>query len=363
MTCAFVGSTGRYLARILPRTRREVAYWKRRAENIPDASLRDAALDSLADKRFAIDGAALFATIPGRHDDALVRLLVAYQILCDYLDTITEWPARDQVERGRRLHQALVEAVDKDASISEHYPDRASIDDGGYVRALVVACRIACTSLPAYSRAQPNLVRDTARVQVQALNHLDDSTQRPRALQRWARTEFPNEERLRWFEISGAAASSLHIHAYFALAADHRTTAVDIKDAARVYFPWVCAAATMLDSLVDRDEDIDGGHHSYVGYYQDDFEMINRLELLTTQAASGVWGLRHPGRHAIIVAGMAAMYLSHLGDEADIDRRTVRALLNAAGPPAGVILPVMRGWRTLRAVRTRRAFKPGSRST
>lgn len=348
---AFVASSARYVWRILPISRQEVSAWTRRAARIPDPALRHAALASLTDKRFAVDGAALFATIPATRDPSLVRLLVAYQVLCDFLDTITEWPDADQVGRGRRLHRALAEAVDVDAQLTDCCD---GADDGGYVRALVEACRRECAALPGYRIARPELVQNAARVEVQALNHLDDAVTRPAALAAWVDEHFPDRRDLLWFELTGAAASSLHIHALFAAAADPGVGAREIHAVADAYFPWVCASATMLDSLVDRHDDVVAGQHSYVAYYRDDATMMRRLDILTGEAAERASALRHAHRHGIIVAGMAAMYLSQLSESAGVPRQAARRLLRSAGGSALAMLLVVRVWSAIRRARSRR---------
>lgn len=342
-----------YLRFVLPRVNWEIARWQARAVAIPDARLRAAALEGLSKKRFQVDGAGLLAALAPGRNHRLVRLLVAYQVLCDYLDTITEWPVPGQVESGRRLHRALAEALDTGATVSDHYARHPHKDDGGYVRALVGTCRSMCASLPSYARVRPQVVAAAARVAVQALNHDGDPARRTGALERWARDELPAETEARWFEVTAAAAHSLHIHMLLALAADSRTTERDIAEAARAYFPWACAAATMLDSLVDRDEDAAHGNHSYVSYYESDGELTERLTLLIERAASGVRQLRRGELHAVIVAGMAAMYLSDAAARTPAVRDTRRAALAAAGDPAKLILPIMVAWRALRSFRAR----------
>jgi tetraprenyl-beta-curcumene synthase len=348
---ALLAVSARYSAFVLPCAAREVRHWRRRAASIPDRRLRTAALDTLVQKRFSIDGAALFATIVPGFNLRSLRLLVAFQVLCDYLDSISEWHGPNQVESGRLLHRALIQALDPSAPLSDHYALHPHRDDGGYIRALIDACRRAAPSLPSYDRVRSQVVRETGQVEVQALNHDRDPDRRTAALQQWVDRHSAKGTGALWFELSGAAGLPLHIHMLLALAADPSTTPTDVARAVAAYVPWVCTTATMLDSLVDRDRDAASGDDSYVAYYDDERHLTERVVLLVHRARQEVLALRHGERHAVLLAGMAAMYLSEPSAYAADLRRTRRAILAAAGPPMLPILAIMRLWRALRAWR------------
>src|SRR5829696_8568879 len=83
----------RYCAIVLPCARRELRAWRRRALAIPDPALRAHACATLRDEHANAEGAALLAsTAPPERRAEVVRLLVAYQVMYDYLDTLTEQP-------------------------------------------------------------------------------------------------------------------------------------------------------------------------------------------------------------------------------------------------------------------------------
>ena len=88
---------------------------------IPDAPIREDALSSIERKRGHTDGAALFWILPRRRNLELLRLLVAYEMIWDFLDTLNEHGADRGQANGRQLHLALVEAVDPSRSISDYY--------------------------------------------------------------------------------------------------------------------------------------------------------------------------------------------------------------------------------------------------
>ena len=102
----------RELTWTLPLAAREIRRWRKLAGRIPDPAIRGDALSSFAHKRVNIDGAALFCILSSSRDHRLLRLLVAYQILWDFLDSVNERGADRGTVNGRHLHLALVDALD-----------------------------------------------------------------------------------------------------------------------------------------------------------------------------------------------------------------------------------------------------------
>jgi len=215
--------------------------------------LREDALDSITHKRDHAEGAALFWVLPRSRDRGLLRLLVAYQTIWDFLDNVSE---RDTGEaNARQLHRALSEALDPEAPISDYYRHHPWRDDGGYLRALVETCRAGCTALPSYARVRPHLLAGVALCAVQSVNHDPDPERRDVALRAWAERESPGERAMTWFELT-AAASGFTPHPLLALAAESSCEEGDIARTLAVYFPWVSLAITMLDSYADQLDDV-----------------------------------------------------------------------------------------------------------
>src|SRR5215207_6701849 len=131
----------RYWLVVFPLVRAELHGWERVASAIPDPELRAQALATLHGERLSAAGAALFAaTMPKSPAPELVRALVAYQVICDYLDTLAEQPSTDPIANGAQLHRALVDAV-ADGPRADHYRLHRAQADGGYLASLVDACR------------------------------------------------------------------------------------------------------------------------------------------------------------------------------------------------------------------------------
>jgi tetraprenyl-beta-curcumene synthase len=329
----------------------EVRHWRSRAAAIPDAALRADALESIGSKRASTDGAALFWIIPGgRHLD-LLRLLVAFEVMADYLDSVSERGARAATTSGVHLHRALSEALDPGGQVSAYYCHHPCSDDGGYLRALVAACRGRCARLPSYARVRAPAIRAATLARVLDLNHEPNPDTRDAALGEWARREARGWEELGWFESTAAASGWLAVLALLALAAGGELQERRVLDTCAAYLPWISLAGTMLDSYVDYAQDAAGGEHSYVAHYPCAEEAVRRVGELVREAALRARALPDGTRHAVIVGCMVAMYLSKDSARTPEMRAATRRLACAGGSLARLLLPVLRVWRVAYALR------------
>jgi tetraprenyl-beta-curcumene synthase len=325
----------------------EVRCWRLRASAIPDAALRGDALRSLAHKRASIDGAALFWTLSDDRSTPLLQLLVAYEVMADFLDSVNERSAHMGLTNGLQLHLALCEALDPEAPASDYYRHQPTRSDGGYLEALLAACRERCVRLPSYGRVRPYIRNAASLTQVLGLNHELDRTARDRALEDWAAGRFEQPEELAWFELTAAASAWLTVLALLALAAERECGERQVADAYAAYLPWISLAGTMLDSYVDQVEDAANRDHSYVARYLGAEATVERVGELVHEAAVRARALPDGSRHAVIVACMVAMYLSKDSARTPELRASTRRLACAGGSLARLLLPVLRLWRTL----------------
>jgi tetraprenyl-beta-curcumene synthase len=323
----------------------EIAVWRARALRIPTAPIREDALASIERKRGHADGAALFWILPRRRHPNLLRLLVRYQLIWDFLDCVNEHAATVGTENGRQLHLALVEALDPGAPMSDYYRYHPWQDDGGYLQELVRSCRESCAVLPSYGRLRPLVVREARRAQVLALNHDADPSDRDDALRRWAAQEFAGKQPVSWFELSSAASASLTVLAFLALAAQPACSEAEIRRTCSAYFPWISGAATMLDSFVDQAEDEVNGDHRYVAHYASRALAQERVGGLVGRSAAEARRLQNGHRHAVIAACMVAMYLSKDSARTPDMRASTASILQAGGSLTRLLLPVLRVWR------------------
>jgi tetraprenyl-beta-curcumene synthase len=337
----------RYWLTIWPLARRALHGWQTCAERIPDAELRRLALATHENEHMNAEGAAIFATLaPWRWTPTLVRVLVAYQVLFDYLDTITEQPspARDD---ARQLHRALLDALDPDGEPADWYALHRHRDDGGYLSALVLACRAGLARLPAYEQVAPAARRLAQRSgEVQALNH-SVTPDRPNYLRRWAVAYPELSSGLRWWEFAASASSSLGVHALLALASDSRTTRRQADHIEHTYCVSLGALNTLLESLVDLPADSLTGDHSFASYYSSPTAAATRLKVIATNARAATLALPKGDRHAIILAGMVGFYLSAPEAWQQHARPASAVTMAAIGPPTTALARLLRLRRAL----------------
>jgi len=317
--------------------------WKTCAATIPDEGLRAAAVSALASKRGHTDGAALFTVLLPRRTGAVLRLLVAYELIWDYLDSVHEQCPDEQ--NGRQLHLALVDALDVDRVPADWYRFHPSGEDGGYLARLVDACRAEAQRLPSYTQVRSALLEEAWRGQVLALNHLTEPGCRDTALRGWAAEEFPLEDAFAWYELSGAASASLVVHMLFVLAGIPGTTSAEVEQMRAAYWPWLSLTGTMLDSYVDAAEDVRNGDHSYVAHYPSMEAAVERIAEIIGRSAANVRELPNGHRHTVILACMIAMYLSKDSANTAEFRASTRKLIEAGGSLTRVLVPVLRLWR------------------
>lgn len=335
----------------LPLVAREVRGWRHLAKTIPDAAIRSDALGALEQKRGQTEGAALLSVLPRARNRQLLRLLVAYEIMWDFLDNVNEHAAAAGEQNGRQLHLALIDALDVERPMADYYCHHPWCDDGGYLRALVGACRECCAELPSYDHVQQLVVNEARRAQVLAINHNIDPHIRETALRVWSAEEFPDEREVSWFELSGAASASLTIFALLALAAEPVCDGAEVQRTYHTYFPWISAATTMLDSYADQIEDAINGDHVYISHYPSAEQATRRIHLLIQRCLLETQTLRRAETHTLIAASMIALYLSKDSARSHALRATSKTLAGAGGSLTRVLVPILRLWRIAYAQR------------
>jgi tetraprenyl-beta-curcumene synthase len=341
---ALLTATARQLRWGLRAVSGEIRTWRARATAIPDPTLRRDALSALNDKRGHADGAALFWTLPRVRNDDLLRALVRYELLQDFLDTVTEQGAAVGPDDGEPLYLSLADALDAERTVSDHYAGRLR-DDGGYLAALVAGCRDSCRALPGYDVVRPLLVREAQRSRVLVINHRGDEASRDTELRDWATRHLPDESDLQWFECTAAASGWITTHALLAASASEGVTHEEAVATHAAYFPWLAMALTMLDSYADQAEDRASGDHSYVGHYGTPEAAVERLCESMARAASGVLALPNGERHGVLLGCMIALYLSKDSARAAGLRENTASIAAAGGTLPMLLLPVLRLWR------------------
>jgi tetraprenyl-beta-curcumene synthase len=302
----FVRAALRYWLLVFPRTCIELRGWRRRAALIADPALRGAALEAL-NKRANIEGAAAFAAVlPGRRRGKVVRALVAFQAIYNYVDLLAERWSSEPALNARQLHAALLVALEPGAPHRDYYACHRQREDGGYLAEMVDACRSALRALPSGAAVAVPARRSAARIVAFQSLSLGERHE----LERWARAQQATGGDLLWWEAAAAAGSSLVVCALLAAAAAPSLRDGDVAAIEAAYFPWVGALHSLLDSVVDEAEDAATGQLSLVSCYRSAPEAAVRMRWLARQALRAVRALPGGRRHAVLVVAMACSYLS-----------------------------------------------------
>jgi len=364
LAVSFVGAARRYWLGVFPRVCVERRRRRARAMQIPDPLLRRTALE--AQRKWGnVEGAAAFAAfVPPRHRAAAARAMTCYQAAYNYLDMLGEQPSADPAANGRRLHSALLVALDPgwvgtESPHLDYYEHHLQRDDGGYLTEILDACRAALATLPSYSVLAPAARRAAERIVAFQSCNTGERHGDLQALERWARAQTPLESDLRWWETAAAAGSSLCVYALIALAAESDlaaspTSPEAVQAVQDAYFPWIGALHSLLDNLVDAAEDRATGQHSLISGYASPGETAARLGWLAERSLHAARALPDARAHTLVLAAMASFYLSTPEAATPEALPVARAVLGALDGPADLAMLVFRA--RLRA----RGLLPGS---
>jgi tetraprenyl-beta-curcumene synthase len=268
---------------------------------------------------------------------------------------LSEQSAAIGQEEARFLHEALAAALaavkpgtwtGRSESVeSGHDHERQTHPpkkhEDGYLAALVETCQQALGELPSYGQVAPAAQRAAERViSFQAFNRRERD-----AIERWGRKQTPPAGDLRWWETAASGGSSLGVHVMIAAAAEPGIGRAHVDALEQAYFPWIGALHSMLDHLVDVEEDARAGESNLIELYGSTQEAAERMALLAERALVCARALQPAHRHELIVAAMASFYLSApqagVGDAAVV----ARAVLDVFGPLALPALAIFRARR------------------
>lgn len=346
----FLCSARRYWLVVFPRVALELRRWRSLANRIPDPTLRQLAVQALERKRGNVEGAAAFAAlVSGAYRPIVVRALVSCQVICDYLDLLAEQPSRDPVANGYRLHEALIVATAPGEPHRDYYAEHTHAEDGGYLHALVSSLRGALAMLPSLGSIADSLGSAAERIAVyQSFNH-GDARGSFEPFEQWAAREALAHDGLRPWESAAGAGSTLAVLAMIAAAADPALRPSVAREIEGAYFPWIGSLHSLLDSLVDYQEDLALEGRALVGYYRSPREAAERMRTLASEALRRARGLPRGRRHTLIVAAMTSFYICEVDSRRSPHARLVApAVLEVFGDLAAPNMAVLGARRSLR---------------
>jgi tetraprenyl-beta-curcumene synthase len=344
-------ANARFWPSVAPRVHRGLRRWKEAARAIPDARLREIALEKLEEEGFNTEVAATLA--PRRHRAAAIDAIVPLQVMYDYLDGLSEEPAGDPLTNSRQLFTAFTDALTPgETGPVDYFAYAPGCEDGGYLEALVAACRQAVASLPGASVVAP-----VARAAAQRCGESQTRTHAIDALGLEQLSEWASEEArgtdLTWWEYTaGGTASILCVHALIAAAADPFVTSVEVESLDRAYL-YISAISTLLDSVVDYQSDLEEEGHSFIAYYEDEQRAGEGVGKVIARAAAEARALRHGAHHQMTAAGVAAYYLSAPTASGPPGPAIKQRAVAELGPLLAAALGVFRFWRIGKTVRRR----------
>lgn len=295
---------------VLPDAHRCLDGWRRRAEGIPDPELRRQALLSIRTKAFHCEGGAAYGLLAEEKCPEAIRFIVAYQTISDYLDNLCDRSTSLDPADFRALHESMPDALTPGAAPGDYYRFHGERDDGGYLASLVATCQEVLNGLPAYDAIAPALAELAGLYgDLQVHKHVREAERVPR-LKEWFEAHRGGLPEMSWFEFAACCGSTLGIFCLVACAFDGHISAelaARIRDA---FFPWVQGFHILLDYFIDQEEDRIGGDLNFCFYYEDNGEMLRRLEHFFHRADGSTAGLPHAPFHRMVNRGLLATYLS-----------------------------------------------------
>jgi tetraprenyl-beta-curcumene synthase len=301
---------GKVYRHVLPVVHRQLAYWRKRAEAIPDRELRKQALASINTKTFHCEGGAILSILAKEHMEECIRFIVAYQTISDYLDNLCDRSTSLDPTDFRALHDSMPDALRLQTKVINYYRHRQEQDDGGYLHELVQTCQDVLRKVKHYEKIAPYLQELAGYYcDLQVHKHVRVDERVPR-LEQWFHQYKQQLPQMEWYEFSACSGSTLGI---FCLVAYAFNDYFDEEMALKVrngYFPYIQGLHILLDYFIDQEEDRLGGDLNFCFYYPHHDSLMERLRHFIEEADKHTAGLPHEHFHRLINRGLLGVYLS-----------------------------------------------------
>ncbi len=283
----------------IPAVKKELRGWANLAGHLPDP-LRSQALSSIERKAFHCVGGSVYAHYPGVDTAIMIRLIVAFQTISDYLDNLCDRLDVDNPDAFRLLHTSIVHALTPGAAHHDYYRLYPYSEDT-YLGHLVQTCQDLLSQIPHYGRCQPFALRLAKNYcELQVRKHV---TQGEALLREWAETI---DSDLAWNEWAAACGSTLGIFLLFALG--YSPSNQEDEQILEVYFPWIQGLHILLDYLIDLAEDRESGDLNFVTFYPTEETRERSLCQFARMSKDLTSGLPIPAFHRTVVDGLIALY-------------------------------------------------------
>lgn len=309
--------------KVFPAVHHELAYWKKRAGEIPNPELRRQALASIEHKTFHCEGGAILALMANNQLKKAVKFIVAYQTISDYLDNLCDRSTSLDPNDFSALHESMLDALTLNPEPKNYYRLRLDQDDGNYLNDLSETCRSVLSEVDHYDFIKNYLVELCQYYcDLQVHKHVTPAERVPR-LKKWFTVYQQQLPKMEWYEFSACSGSTLGIFCLvsYALRADFRKEdAIHIRNG---YFPYIQGLHILLDYLIDQEEDRIGGDLNFCFYYENQEKLFKRLKHFVIEADRHTEDLPNKKFHQLINRGLLGIYLS---DDKVRSQKNVRKL-------------------------------------
>lgn len=296
--------------KILPAVKKELAYWKNRAEAIPNKELRTQALASIASKRFHCQGGAVYALLTGERWREAIRFIVAYQTISDYLDNLCDRSTSLDPEDFRLLHHAMRDALTPGNERGNYYALRKDQDDDQYLGDLAATCQNLVGKISNYAEIRDHVYRlEGLYEDLQVHKHVKKDERIPR-LKHWFEKEKDPDSHLSWYEFSAASGSTLGIFCLVSYAMGGKMTKERAHIIYDAYFPYIQGLHILLDYYIDQKEDKAEGDLNFCNYFPDQARMKTRFLYFIDQANQRAQTLPDRHFHEMVHQGLVGLYLT-----------------------------------------------------
>ncbi len=338
----------RVYRQVLPQVHRELGYWKKRAEEIPNPELRKQALASIEHKTFHCEGGSILSLIAAKNYKHAIRFIVAYQTISDYLDNLCDRSTSLDPVDFAALHESMADANSLDSQPKNYYREREDQNDGGYLLELVTVCREVLAEVDHYEEIKKHLFElCDYYCDLQIHKHVEVKERVPR-LQTWFDGHRDNIPDMEWYEFSACTGSTLGIFSLVSYAFRDDFVPEYADKIRNGYFPYIQGLHILLDYFIDQEEDRQGGDLNFCFYYENEEALFKRLRHFVENADHHTAQLPHRKFHKLINRGLLGVYLS---DEKVRRQERIRKLawemIKTAGPVSYFFYINGRAYRSL----------------
>ncbi|MDL4842577.1 tetraprenyl-beta-curcumene synthase family protein [Aquibacillus rhizosphaerae] len=318
--------------KVFPQVSKELNYWKKRANSIPNDELREQALASIQSKRFHCQGGGVYSILAGHRWQEAIKFIVAYQTISDYLDNLCDRSTSLDPRDFRMLHQSMEDALLPENELKNYYTYRKEQNDGEYLSDLVRTCQTCLRQIEDYNLIKKyNLHLEQLYSDLQVHKHVKEEERIPR-LEKWHLRYKDKYPTLDWYEFSASSGSTLGIFCLVSYALGQQMNEDLAEKVCVSYFPYMQGLHILLDYYIDQQEDLIEGDLNFCSYYKDKDHLKKRFLFFIDKTNENIQILPHRHFHEMVHSGLVGLYLADPKvKKLENGREITKTLLQASG--------------------------------